>query len=405
MIPALVALALAIAPGPLDEVRAALSDRPWSALVELRSFVGDEPAGPARRLEIAWSPEGRRAGVRMSGLAAVATDEALLAWNPFNATAVYRDDAGKIGAADRLAGVFPPLLLPPLALALGEPDGGVLLVGDDNGAEPLSWRAVDQGAVGESRLVVLTLGFDESASWIERATVLVRSSPPVEHVLVFVRTDDAFGAPPMLEGRTQVERLGALAGRRGDLEPGDLLPRLALAPAGGEGVWSPALAFAGEGRSPSAVVLFVVRDAPGVGAGVGAGTGAEAVREARRTLARRSVLAGRPASAFPGVVARPVLAVPTGGYDAAALEAFAQAWRGMPTQPGFEEAEARTPGALWASPAELLDRVAPDAAGAVVVIGSQGRLDAVLPFDASVSAERLGVEIADAVGPDLIPRR
>lgn len=404
MIPSLVAIALSTTPGPLDGVRASLSGGPWSALVELRSFVDGEPAGPPRRMEIAWSPEGGRAGVRMAGLAALATNEGIIAWNPFNATAVYRDDAGGTDAGDRLAQVFPPLLLPPLALALGEPDESVLLVGNDDGAEPLAWVAVEGGAVGESRGVRVMLEFDRDASRIERARVVVRSTPPVEHALAFVLSDDAPGDPPGPEGRREVGRLAELAGRRGDLEPGDLLPRLALAPVEGDGAWSPAMAFATEGRAPAALVLFVVRDAS-ARAGKRAGVGIEAVREARRTLARRSVLAGRPASAFPGIVARPLLAVPARAYDASALGAFAQAWSAMPPQPGFEGVEARTPRALWASPAELLDRVAPDADGAAVVIGAQGRLDAVLPFDASVSAERLGVEIADVVGPDLIPRR
>ncbi len=394
-----VVAALVLGASPLDDVRAALTAEPWSALVELRSFVGGEPAGPVRRVEIAWSPG--EVGVRMSGLAAVATDEGLVAWNPLNATAVYRDVGAGVGAGERLAGVFPPLLLPPLAIALGEPDEGVLLVGDDD-AGALSWTQGDGVVVGESDGVELTLELDEAASWVERARVVVRSVPPVEHVLVFVRTDEAFGGPPAMEGRRAVSRLAELAGRRGDLEPGELMPRLALAPVGGEGAWSPSMAFAGEGRAPAALVLFVVRGSSAIAS---AEVGIEAVREARRTLARRSVFAGRPAASFPGVIARPVLTVEAGAYDAEAVDAFAMVWQGVPSQPGFDEAEGRVPRALWAGAAELLDRVAPDAEGAAVVIGAQGRLEAVLAFDASVSAERLGVEIADVVGPDLVPRR
>lgn len=343
---------------------------------------------------VSWDPKARVATLRMYGLRVWATDGRLVAWNPLHQGVVFERHRDGETIDAMFAQSLPMVMFPPLAAALGQ--GNEIVVGEALGIE---WNdgpdALGSTANGVIR-VEANLRDDEP--WV--STIGIEVGQSVEHRLRITPGRGAVALPADLDGRERVESVDQLWGRVGDVMIGERMPLVWLGVVGAEGAdrssWSIGSAFSSDGRVPSALVLLVtdVSDERALAS-------IALVREARRTLARRAVAAGLPAELFPGVLARPVFTVEPASYDAEMLAEAAEAWRGLPAQPAFDEAESGTPKAMWGPRAELLERVAPDANHAVIVVSRFGRLEAVLPLDDGTAA--IAELIADAIAPELIP--
>jgi hypothetical protein len=389
----------------------ALADRlrstPWAAQVELRSAVDGFAVPGARTLDVSFDPQGPRVQLRMRDLTVLVSRDQLIAWNPLNASVVHTVPAAGTGVAELIASTLPPLVMPPLSVALGSDLDDPVLVGAASGFR-LEWTRVAGGWSGESTDAGLRVDWTDAVAQPlpARVVVSIAGAHPIRHVLRFRDIEPSFAAPPALTARAQVRTLAELAGRVGDVAEGQLLPPVSFATIDPEtadaATWSVGRVFTDTDREPAALVLLVVRHAAHASFRETAQAGIGVVTELRRELARRSVRAGRPAEAFPGVIARPVLALHTKAFDRRELAAFAEAWGPLTRQPGFDRAESASPDALWAPPAALLDRVAPDASAVILVVSAQKRLVALRSFDRAGPESRLAQDLADVIAPDLI---
>lgn len=396
--------AAAIADGdPLSLAVQNLATQPWSLKIsaEIRQPSTSEPDTTVRRsnMAVSYNPQG---GVTLAlGSIRIHAEPGLLtAVHTGNPGVVYRAKHPGLDTATILERELPPLWCPWLAFALTGDRSAWLLVGKP---EPgISWREPTTLPTGDPAHAVIrytgmrttdnariTAEIDPSPSpRLRRVTVHIpRDRRPLEMVFSAEKTDPVTVPPDPPGGRTHVASIASLLPPPPGLQPGDRLPPVHLSVYANDDLavrpWQPTDVFiaSGDNRSPVALVLVLTRPGP------------HAAHRLERIA--RLIRPARLRSGVTGVIARPSIATNIDTADLAALTPLRRAWRrAYSPDITIPYAEKHTPAASWAPAPALLDRLAPDADAAILVIDRSGWIVAV--HGENASAEEIAESIKTA---------
>lgn len=222
---------------------------------------------------------------------------------------------------------------------------------------------------------------------------------PRDREWTYSASPEATWPAPTIDGRNRVAELARLAPPPPELSAGDQFPAVSLSYgiAGREmlRLWRPKDVFMGgrldgNGPHPTALILPLVRvsavDSPWLG------QVAEAVEAARREMASEVQANGRP----PVIAASPVVATSSIDGDLKIVGIAAKSWAASYTaHDAGQRFPSKMPGASWLPASLLLDRVAPGADAAIVVVDRSGWITGVIGPE--VTGDDLVAAIAEAV--------
>lgn len=309
--------------------------------------------------------------------------------------------------ADDVHQLLPPLPLPQVDLALPPPGSPALPVSLTPYAPRIVWggavvddlehptRVILRGRTTHGAVVLTT--HPETGRLIEFACDLAGPDGDGVRPVLIARVEPLpapAGPAPVIavEGRRRVESISALAHRPSRAMAGRLVTGLSLRTATGE-PWSLTDAFApraGE-RGPDRVALLLVRSAQGDGGEGDVPASVRAAVGALTRLAERSALDG---------------AWGVRWWGALVVEGEGAAGTTPPEALAAAAAEVGLPAgrALWTRPADgTLDRYAPGADAAVLVIGQDRRLVGAVALDGESDPAEAAAEIERLLWPGATP--
>lgn len=431
-----------------------LTRSPWVAVIEAELMPGGEEV-PTRMAEMTvWFESSSLVRLRLGRLQIEITPGQFLAFHEMNDDAYYLAIDPRKGIADLIASELPPLWCPWLAIALADGDVGVWPVVGAKGHANLEWsggtmmmsggsstsaftaRPQDQGVrhvalvqdfhsmiIGEGGKRPETKPGGLPAPYLSGYKLLPEEGSEADRLYLWRRTRrerndrhefnretreskswyestaESIWPAPVVNDRVRVRSIEALTPPLPALAAGDRFPAVSLSyrHKGRDllGLWRSSDVFdggslKGNGPSPTALVLAVVRadavNSPWLS------RVADAIERARPLIAPSDAGSTRP----PIIAGSPVVATEAIDGDLDAVQLAAEAWGERYTAHDADQRfPSRMPIASWLPASLLLDRVAPEADGAVVVIDRSGWITGVITPD--VRGDALVNAIADAV--------
>ena len=336
--------------------------------------------------------------VRVLGVRSPAS---ITAWHTHDPTTIFKAEGDDLAALVRRH--LPPIWSTPLARWFtGDPDS-YALVGHPWPEQPEIEPAETAGSSTRRAQAVRITAPDEFPTGPEEAAVeLVVTHHEdrdirLEQVYrpVPAGAAEAWGVSEV--GRAPVSSIRALRPQPAELRPGDPVRGLVLFDRAGASVdfrraFEPERTPRGERR---AVALLLVFDRPSNAEKPTEVSPVDAIAAARERLAADYAAAG---VRRPLIIVRPVAVFDVPDYAQASLDAFARRWEGLGRDALLESVDAMLPEILWTHPPrDSIDRFAPGATAAAVLIDGTGWVREVLRLDTRDA--NLADWIVDALTP------
>ncbi|USN98607.1 MAG: hypothetical protein H6810_10605 [Phycisphaeraceae bacterium] len=405
LLPSLLAVrgTLAEPPELLTEMAETLHATTWAAEVEVFTAEGAVEGSISRAKLWVWHEPGGVVRLAIGHIHIVASPGRLIAVHTNNPKLIFETVEEGASAASLLAGNLPPLWCPWLAVALdGDPSawprvgsagarrvdwalgGSGIIDGPTGGGVKHSFHGRPADSDDELTWTITVMHADaadeEADGRLSQSYTLKTTVNGRERRFNFVfRPLDAAWKPIDSEGRQLVSSISVLAPATPEIGPDDHLPPIVASVVANDDLavdtWRPGQVFERREteRRPQAVVLALIR----------AGGETEDTLRTVATLVRKAEGAAKRGGTV-SVLARPIVCTGTRDLDLGRFKRFGLMWAGaVDADPTIPEAEARTPGLAWCPASLLLDRVAPGADAAIVVVDRSGWIVGVHPPDAT----------------------